>query len=51
MNAVPQVATALVTPTRWNPMTSVYPSHTTTWSDAAMSALAQFNPYSVFDLA
>ena len=32
-------------------MTSVYPSHTTTWSALAMSAFDQLSPYSVFDLA
>ena len=50
VNAVPHVATARGRPARWNPITSVYPSHTITWLALTMSAFAQFSPYSVFDL-
>ena len=41
--AVPQVATARSTPASNNPMTSVYPSHTTTSPDSMMSCLAQLS--------
>ena len=39
--AVPQVATARGTPASKNPMTSVYPSQTTTSPEAMTSCFAQ----------
>jgi hypothetical protein len=47
---VPQVATAIGTPARWKPITSVYPSQTTTRSALTISLFAQFRPYSTRDL-
>ncbi len=48
-NAVPQVATAVVTPDRCAAMTSVYPSTTTTRLPLAISRLARSMPYSTCD--
>ena len=43
-SAVPHVATARGTPPRKNPMTSVYPSQTTTSPDVMSSDFAQLRP-------
>lgn len=49
-NAVPQVAMAVVTPARWQAITSVYPSTTTAREDLAMSFFARSMPYRTWDL-
>ncbi|BAS08169.1 hypothetical protein AHiyo4_15910 [Arthrobacter sp. Hiyo4] len=43
-NAVPQVATAVGIPARWQAITSVYPSTTTSWRSLAMLRLARSIP-------
>ena len=45
-NDVPDVAIAVVTPARWQAITSVYPSTSTTRCVFAMSRLARSSPYS-----
>ncbi len=47
--AVPQVAMAVVTPARWQAMTSVYPSTTTARPVRPMSFLARSMPYRTWD--
>ncbi len=49
-NAVPHVATAVVTPERCAAITSVYPSTTTTRFCLAMSRFARSSPYRTWDL-
>ena len=48
-NEVPQVATAVGTPARWQAITSVYPSTITARPCLAISRLARSIPYRTWD--